>query len=106
MRTTSSVEGLNSVIQRSFPAKTHIFKFVDSLKMFEAIKSTDLYQLSTGEITSEQLERRRAVDKKRDEKIKYFSGKLNIGEISIASFLQAMSSKDILPPVGVYYLLK
>lgn len=100
MRTTSSLEGLNSVIQKTFPKTTTIFKFAESLRLYEASKSTDLYQISTGQITTPQLERRRKADRERDEKIKYLSAELNNGYISIVQFLVSMSEKDILPPVA------
>lgn len=96
-RTTSPLEGINSYIQRTFPTNTTIFQFVDSLKLHETRKSTDLYQLSTGSITNPEL-KRRAIDQERDEKIKYFSQKLKTGKISIASFLISMADRDLLPP--------
>ena len=52
MRTTLPVEAINSVIQRSFPNQTTIFKFTESLKLYESIKTTDLYQLEKQEIIS------------------------------------------------------
>lgn len=105
MRTTSSVESINSAIQRSFPDTTNIFKFIDSLKMYESIKSYDLHQLSLGEMSNNQLERKRKIDKERQEKIKYLTRKLQIGEITVAAFLESMSSKDVLPSIGVYAFL-
>lgn len=105
MRTTSSLEGVNSIIQKSFPKITTIFKFAESLRMYEATKATDLYQIGNGQITNPQLERRRKADKERDKKIKYFTAELNSGNISIADFLLSMSDKDIQPPSGTYEVL-
>lgn len=102
MRTTSSLEGVNSVIQKSFPARTTIFKFAESLRLYEAMKSTDLYQISTGEINTPQLQRRRTADRERNEKIEFLTKEFNNGNISVADFLVSMSDKDILPPSGTY----
>lgn len=102
MRTTSSLEALNSVIQKTFPKKTTIFKFAESLRLLESIKATDLYQIGIGKITSPQLERRKAEDKERDKKIKYFTDKLYDGDISVAEFLLEMSDKDILITDGTF----
>lgn len=100
MRTTSSLEALNSVIQRSFPAQTNIFKFVESLKLYEARKTTDLYQLSLRNTPSRKLERKRTADREREIKIQYFTRLLKDGEITVTTFLKSMSAKDILPPIG------
>lgn len=101
MRTTSSVESVNSVIQRRFPDRTNIFKFAEALKMYEAIRATDLYQLSRSDITTPNLARKRTEDRARDDKIKRYSDSLKEGQISIAKFLDEMSAKDILPPNGI-----
>lgn len=100
MRTTSSLEAINSVIQRSFPGQTNIYKFIESLRLYESRKSEDLYKMSTSGISNRQLERKRAVDKEREEKILYFTTQLKNGEISTSLFLESMSGKDVLPPVG------
>lgn len=99
-RTTSLIESVNSVIQRSFPDRTHILKFVESLKLYESIKSTDLYQIVHDEIETPILQRKRSKDKARDEKIKWWSAYLAKKEITIAEFLDQMSGKDVLPSNG------
>lgn len=100
MRTTSSLESVNSVIQRSFPGKTNIFKFIDSLKLYESRKSEDLYKLSNGEMSYRQLERKRRVDREREQKIVHLTSQLKNGYITVASFLEYMSANEILPQVG------
>lgn len=85
MRTTSSLEAINSAIQRSFPGQTNIFKFIESLRLYEARKSEDLYKLSTNEILDKQLQRKRAVDRER-KKISYFTAQLKNGDISVSCF--------------------
>lgn len=100
MRTTSSVEAMNSVIQRSLPRNTNIYKFTSNLQLHEAVKSSSLYQISLGEITNKNFERKRREDKLREEKISFFTKLLKDGKISVDEFLECMSGKDILPPVG------
>lgn len=103
MRTTSSLEALNSIIQRSFPGQTTIFKFIEALKLLESIKSTDLNQLFSSKVPTQQLERKRTADKQREKKIKHLTKQLKEGKISVAYFLESMSGqpgKDILPQIG------
>lgn len=100
MRTTSSLEAINSVIQRSFPGHTNIYKFIESLRLYDAQKSENLYKLSINDISNKQLKRKRVVDREREEKILYFTEQLKNGGISITLFLESMSGTDILPGTG------
>lgn len=100
MRTTSLVEAMNSVIQRSFPPRPHIYKFVESLRLHEAMKSTDLFQISSGEITNPKLQQIRIEDKRRYEKIEFLSEKLETGQITAAEFLERMCDSFVVPPAG------
>lgn len=96
-RTTSLVEGLNTVIQGTFADRTNIFNFIDSLKLYEFTKCSDLYNLTLGNNKSTQ---KKAEDVKRDQKIKFLTTKLKNGEISVASFLQSMSAIDLSHQTG------
>lgn len=100
MRTTSSLESLNSIIQKSFPQQTNIFKFIDSLRLLESIKASNLHQIHCGFISNRQLERKRTADRDRDLKIKHLTKKLMKGKISVDVFLESMSEKDVLPNIG------
>lgn len=91
MRTTSVLEAMHSVIQRTFPQKTHIFKFIENLKLHEATKSTDLYRLSKGD----QIQQKRAEDKERAQKIEKCTEDLERGTITVARFLDLMSKKKL-----------
>lgn len=103
MRTTSSVEAMNSVIQRSFRTNPHIYQFIENLRLHESIKSTDLYQLTLGSITNPKLISKRAEDRKRDDKIRICSEKLQNGDISVAEFLKLMANQNSLLG-GAYYI--
>lgn len=94
------MESINSTIQRQFPAQTNIFKFAQQLRLYESIRSFDLYQISTGMITNRKLVWKRKEDREREEKIIFFTEKLKNGVISIAEFLEAMACKDVLPAEG------
>lgn len=100
MRTTSSLEAMNSQIQRMLPVKRHLYKFIESLQLHESIKSSDLYQLSTGNITNRQLEKRRIEDRVRDAKIKSLTEQLKMRKISVWNFLKSMS--DVKKTVRTY----
>lgn len=100
MRTTSSLEGMNSDVQRDFPAQTTIFKFTDALKMHESKKSSDLHTLSLEKVSDQQLQRRRKEDRVRDDKIREFTALLKDGQISVLDFLKSMAIKEVLPKDG------
>lgn len=86
------------------PSNTNLFKFIESLKLHESIKSSDLYQLFTGNITNENAEKKRKEDRARVEKIKSLSDKLRAGKISVMAFLRSMSTNDT-PTVRMYNFL-
>lgn len=65
------------------------------------MKTTDLYQVVSGEVSNPKLKQIRAKDKLRDEKIKYLSDKLNIEAIDAAEFLEQMCESSIVPSVGM-----
>lgn len=100
MRTTSSVEAINSVIQRTFPPKPSIFHFAEFLQFHESCKSTDLYQLIQNDISSEKLQRRRYEDREREKHISCISNMLRCDEITVADFLEEIS--NALPASGLY----
>lgn len=97
MRTTSSVESLNSVLGRSFPKHPHILKFIDYLKHHEFSKYCDLLNLLKSDISPKQLGRKRKLDQEREEKIVFFTKKLKSNDILPSEFLDAMAIKEILP---------
>lgn len=101
MRTTSLVEAINSIIQRSFPSKPHWFRFIEHLRLFESVKSTDLFQISSDEITNPKLRQTRAKDKRRCEQIESLNGKLERGEIDAAGFLEEMCDNYVPPAKDV-----
>lgn len=102
MRTTSSLESINSQLQRMLPENAHLYKFIECLRLHESIKSSDLYQISIGNITNQNMKKRRAEDRARDAKIKLLSGKLKKQEISVAGFLRSMSKNKTSKTTRTY----
>lgn len=99
MRTTSSVEGINSVIQRHFPQKPDIFHFVENLKMHESIKSSDLHRL----FLKKRQVRKRKEDEEREERIQICSEHLKNGEISAMQFLKLLANQKAFSSFRTYY---
>lgn len=101
MRTTSSSESMHSQMNRSFPKKPQIFKFMECLKTHEFGKTTDLQILSKDYVPETQFQRKLPKDRKRDNKINHFSNLLATKMISVGEFLEAMADRSILPPSGM-----
>lgn len=100
MRTTSSVESLNSTLSRSFPKHPHIFKFIDRLRLFEFSKLLDMIELVKDNVPDHQYERKRKRDQEREAKIKFFTAQLHEKKINTGEFLAAMANNEVLPNVG------
>lgn len=103
MRTTSSLESLNSQLNRTFGrARPNIFQFIDHIKSHESSKCERMAKLvKTTSVSTKQLERKRKKDKERDDKIKYFTEKLEQNIINVCVFLESMANKDMLPKSGM-----
>lgn len=99
MRTTSPLESLNAQLRRIFPQHPTIFTFIESLKLHEFEKATNMHSLLI-EIPKGQLGRKNKKDKERDLKINYFTSLLASNEIDVMEFLEAMANKVILPSSG------
>lgn len=54
-------------------------------------------------IPSQQFQRKRKIDRERDNKICFFTKKLIANKITPAEFLEAMAVKDICPKDGILY---
>lgn len=106
MRTTSSVEALNSTVQKTFPDLPNIYTFVQNLRLFDSIKSTDLHQLTLPTTSEVKAKMRRLKDHHRDEKILLCSQSLSNKDITILEFLYLMANLKIrLPTDGKFRFL-
>lgn len=97
MRTTSSIESLNSQLNRSFPKRGHIWKFIEQLKYHEFSKANDMQKLTKIDV---KMERKRKSDRERERKIKFLTSLLKEGTIDVGVFLDAMGNKISLPGVS------
>lgn len=102
MRTTSSVESMNSHMGRTFPKHPNIFKFINCLKQFEYTKTTNM-RILTENCPACQTKRKHYKDREREKKIQHFSVLLGRKKIDIGMFLEAMSNERILPLNGKDY---
>lgn len=103
MRTTSSLESMNSQLGRLFTTKhPNIFRFIEELKPHEFRKATDMLRLIKNR-RPKQLQRKRKRCQEREQKIQYFSEMLQNNSISVGTFLDVMSNKTILPDSGMFF---
>lgn len=99
MRTTSSLESLNSVLGRLIPHKPNIFKFVDGIRIHEFAKCEELLQLDASEKARPARKRKR--DQERDDRIKRVTQNLVDKRITTSMFLETFSvTENSLPHSG------
>lgn len=102
MRTTSSLESMNSVLRRVFPVHPHLFKFMERLQYHEFGRQIDMMELSNIE---KRLEMKTPRYRQRDTKIKLCLDKLNDEEemFTVGDFLTSLSNKSVLPNIGMTF---
>lgn len=59
-----------------------------------------MIDLVRNEVSCQQFQRKRQLDKDREEKIKCFTKELNENRITVREFLEAMANKEILQDLG------
>lgn len=89
MRTTSSLESMHSMLNRSLARKKHFFKFIECLRLHESRKADILFSSLNG-IPATRFQRN-AKNQRRNEKIKHFTELLLKKKINAKEFLQAMA---------------
>lgn len=97
MRTTSSMESLNSVLGRLIPKHPNIFKFIDGIKLHEFAKFRELLELSNN-CPAKQLKRKKKIDEEREAKIKRTTDELLLENITPSEFLDAFSLDHTMLP--------
>lgn len=98
MRTTSSLESLNSVLGRSFPKHPHIYRFIDYLKLNESNSCLEMWSLIAQDVPSGPI-RKKDID--RQARIKKCTDSLKTKTISVAQFLDEMTKDEHLPRKGI-----
>lgn len=91
MRTTSSVESLNSVLGRSMPKHPNVFRFMDHLRLHEFAKYMDFKESLKPAAGEKQFERQRKDTKDRAKNIQSFTTKLELNEINVVEFMEGVS---------------
>lgn len=94
MRTTSSLESFNAVLNKSIAKRANLFKFIPRLRLHESRKADEMYHLAHDILSPDQFMRRKKKDRIRDEKIKLLTSKYLKGNITnqkIVSFLDEMA---------------
>lgn len=102
MRTTSSLESMNSQMNRMF-FKSHpnIFVFIENLKCHEYIEAEEMFNLVNTVVKDRQFERKRFRDRQRDEIIKYYSDLLEQNLITANKFLKDVAEARIFIQKGM-----
>lgn len=91
-RSTGSLEGLNSVLNRSILKKPHFFRFVQCLRYHESRKANDMINLHNDDMPQSHFEPRHKKDRERNNKIKHYTDLLEKNAIDVEQFLEAMAS--------------
>lgn len=101
MRTTSSLESMNSTLRRMCPDHPHIFKFLDRLRLHEFSSSLNMLQAIKSDAPMQKLQRRRQIKcKERIAKISYLTEKLKEGRITPSQFLETMANGSTIQRIG------
>lgn len=94
MRTTSSLEGFNSILNRTIAKHSNFYRFVERLRIHESRRADEMINLVRDQSSKKHLEPRHKKDQDRDQKIKHHTSLLCNNKVSIADFLNAMTSVD------------
>lgn len=94
MRTTSSLESFNAVLNRSIAKKANFFKFLERLKLHESRKADDMHSRAHHTLPEKHFKRRHLRDQERENKIRSLTTLLESGAISTGDFLQAMANES------------
>lgn len=94
MRTTSSLESFNNILNRSISKHTHFFKFLCRLRIHESRKTDEMFYVTNYILPDSHFERRKERDRNRETKIQFFTAKLLSGQFTINQFLLAMAADE------------
>lgn len=92
MRTTSSLESFNSVLNRSMAKRPNFYKFIERLRLHESRAADNMYNAVHG--LQKSLAPHHEKDRQRAEKIEHFTKLICNGKLTSQEFLNAMAQKD------------
>lgn len=93
MRTTSTLEGFHSKLNKTIAKDPNFFEFVEKLKMHESKCADTMHSVIHDVLPSTHFEPKNPKDKERAEKINHFTKLLCSEKITPAEFLNAMADE-------------
>lgn len=93
MRTNSSIESMNAVLEKCFPINPDIFQFTDCLREFEFMKVDMLQEIMSGKAVKKCPKRKQVLE--RDMRINTALLNYDNGNLSVAQFLEYLAYEDI-----------
>lgn len=94
MRTTSSIEAFNSVLNRSIAKRPNFFKLVERLKFHESRKADNFFNLAHDDVPMSQYQPRHMKDRVRNQKINELTEMLTKNRIDVERFLELMADEE------------
>lgn len=95
MRTTSSVESFNAVLNRSIDKHPDFFRLVMALKIHESRKTDHLFYTTHNDPKPDEFfEKKKIRDRERDKTIRGLTAKLNNDELNTEEFMHAMAKDE------------
>lgn len=91
-RTSSPLESINSILNRSIAKKTHFFRFVARLRFFESQKAHEMDLASRNQLKECPPRDKRTAF--RNKKIEEITEMFDKGRIDVQEFLKAMASNE------------
>lgn len=95
MRTTSSVESFNALLNGSIEKHPDLFNLVMALKIHESRKADEMFRVANNSPTPDaHFEKKKKKDQERDHKIRFWTQKLIGNEITTEEFMRAMARDE------------
>lgn len=95
MRTTSSVESFNALLNRSIVKSPEFFNLVLSLKIHETRIVDEMWYVSrSNPEPNDYFEKKKKKDQERDKKIRVLTKKLNEMELTTEEFMREMAKDE------------
>lgn len=95
MRTTSSVESFNAVLNRSIEKRPNFFRLVLALQIHESRKADKMHYVATNcPSPCGHFRKKKKEDEEREQKIVKLTGDLNEGRLSTEGFMLEMAKDD------------
>lgn len=93
MRTTSSVESFNAVLNRSIHKNPGFFRLILALRVHECRKADEMYY-KVHNVADEYFEKKKIRDQNRDKKIKLLTDALDTGKLNTEGFMVEMAKEE------------